>query len=226
MAVNSTVTSMFGKSPFKALQQHMQSVSQITGKLTSLIEAANKADQAQLQSINDEIKTLAGNANELKNSMRSHLPKSFFTPVDRRDLLEMLELQDNMTSSTENIANLLTLRTMEVPEGFGKHLTELGALCANSCNKSAATIAELHVLMEVGFSGKEANRVTQMIVELNTLENNTRAKANETSKALFGIEDSVKPVTVVMWFQIIENIAQLSNNAEQVGERLRLLMAH
>ena len=226
MAVNSTVTSMFGKSPFKALQQHMQSVTQVTGKLTGLIDAANKGDQAQIKSAKDEISTLTGNASELKNSMRSHLPKSFFTPVDRRDLLEMLELQDSMTLSTEGIANLLTLRTMEVPEGVSKHLTELSVMCVDTCNKAAATIAELHVLMEAGFGGKEADRVTRMVVELSTLQKETRAKANATAQALFAVEDTVKPVSVVVWFQIIESIAQLSNNAEQVGGRLRLLMAH
>ena len=226
MAVNSTVTSMFGKSPFKALQLHMQSVVQVTQELPGLIEALNQGDQAQVNNIKEKISKLEGSTDELKNSMRSHLPKSFFMPVDRRDLLEMLDLQDNIADNTESVANLLTLRTMEVPAGMDKPLTELSALSVEACNKASSTIAELHLLVETGFSGREADKVTRMIVELSALRSESAEKANQLCRTVFGLEDQIKPVAVFMWIKIINHIAELSHNAEQVGDRLRLLLAH
>ena len=46
------------------------------------------------QKIVDEICRLESEADEIKNDIRGHLPKSIFMPVDRRDLLEILILQD------------------------------------------------------------------------------------------------------------------------------------
>lgn len=225
MAVASTVTNMFGKSPFKALQLHMQAVVEVTGELSGLIEALNKGDQAKVGSIRDKISALEGKADELKNSMRSHLPKSFFMPVDRRDLLEMLNLQDSIADDAEAVANLATLRTMEVPAGVGEPLAELCALCVESCNKASTTIAELHLLVDAGFGGREADRVTRMIVELSALRTESAEKARQLCQTIFGLEDQLKPVAVMMWIQIINRIENLAHNTEQVGDRLRLLIA-
>ena len=226
MAVNSTVTSMFGKSPFKALQLHMQSVTQVTGELSGLVDALVKGDQAKIANIKNQISSLEGKTNELKNSMRSHLPKSFFMPVDRRDLLEMLELQDDIADNAAAVANLVTLRTMEVATGMDKPLTELCALCVESCNKASLTINELHLLVEAGFGGREADKVTRMIVELSALRTEANEKANQLSRLVFGLEDQLKPVAVVMWIDIINHFAKLAADAEQVGDRLRPLMAN
>ena len=222
---SSSVISMFGKSPFKALQLHMESVTLVTAELSGLMEALNKGDQAQINTLKNKISKLEGNADELKNSMRSNLPKSFFMPVDRRDLLEILDLQDNIADNTEAIATLATLRTMEVPVGMGKSLVELCALSVEASNKASSTIAELHLLVESGFDGREADKVSRMIVELSALRAESSEKANQLCRTLFGLEDQLKPVAVFMWEKIIGHIAELAHNAEQVGDRLRLLMA-
>lgn len=226
MAVNSTVISMFGKSPFKALQLHMQSVVLVTAELPGLINAINKGDQAKVGSIADTISQLEGKTDELKNAMRSQMPKSFFMPVDRRDLLDLLDLQDDIADNAETVATIASLRAMEVIDGMDKTLTELCALAVESANKASVTIAELHLLVESGFGGREADKVTRMIVELSALRAETTAKAHELCRIIFAKEDQLKPVSVFMWYRIIEQISELAHNAERAGDRLRLLMAH
>ena len=225
MAVKSTVTSLFGKSPFKGLQLHMQSVLETANELPGLIQALNEGNQAKIQELKEKICVLEGKADELKNSMRSHMPKSIFMPVDRRDLLDMLDLQDNIADNAEEIATLLTLRAMKVPVGMEKPLTDLCALSLESCTKAHATISELHLLVETGFSGPEAGKVTRMIVELSAMRAETGKLCNELSKKVFSLEDQLQPVAVLMWFRIVRHLGELAHNAEQVGDRLRLLMA-
>ncbi len=224
MAVKSTDTTLFGKSPFKGLQLHMESVILVANELSGLIEALNKGDQAKLADSRSKIVTLEGKADELKNSMRSQLPKSFFMPVDRRDLLDLLNIQDNIADNTEKIADLLVLRTLEVPGGMGKDLTELTALSIESCNKALKTIGELHTLIETGFSAREVDKIQRMIVELSALRTETSKKSHSLCKTLINM-DQVNPVSVMIWYQVINHIAELAHNSEQVGDRLRLLMA-
>jgi uncharacterized protein Yka (UPF0111/DUF47 family) len=45
------------------------------------------------------------------------------------------------------------------------------------------------------------------------------------ARALFEHEDEMKPVSVMMWYQLIEWIGDLADYAEKVGDRLRLLIA-
>ena len=45
------------------------------------------------------------------------------------------------------------------------------------------------------------------------------------SQSLFAQEDSLKPVSVIFWYELIQWIGDLADYAEKVGDRLRLLIA-
>ena len=55
-------------------------------------------------------------ADRIKNDLRGALPKSLFMPVDRRDLLEVLQMQDSIADTAQDIAGLLIERRMEIPD--------------------------------------------------------------------------------------------------------------
>jgi len=80
-------------------------------------------------------------------------------------------------------------------------------------------------LLEIGFRGREVDRVDEMLAELNALEDETDLLGIELARALFEHEDEIKPVSVMMWYQIIEWIGDLADNAEKVGDHIRLLIA-
>ncbi len=44
-------------------------------------------------------------------------------------------------------------------------------------------------------------------------------------RELFRLESELSPVTVMLWYQIIDWIGDVADNAEKVGNRLRLLIA-
>ena len=48
----------------------------------------------------------------------------------------------------------------------------------------------------------------------------------QLTRTLFAQEDSIKPVSVMFWYQLIQWIGDLADYAEKVGDRLRLLIAH
>ena len=94
MATGNTFSKLFGPSPFIALQAHMIVVVKCAQEVHPLIEALIAGDQAQVIARKDAIFELEAEADQLKHDLRAHLPKSLFMPVDRRDLLELLLLQD------------------------------------------------------------------------------------------------------------------------------------
>ena len=64
-----------------------------------------------------------------------------------------------------------------------------------------------------------------MIDELSRIESETDALAEAAQRKLFALEQELG-VSVVFWNQILGWVANLADNAEKVGNRLRLLIAN
>jgi predicted phosphate transport protein (TIGR00153 family) len=114
MAAGYPFASLFGRSPFKPVQEHMRTVKKCVGQVTKLFEALCAGDHKKVAEIKTKIFELENEADAIKNELRAHLPKSLFMPVDRRDLLEVLDLQDSIADTAQDIAGLLVERRMEV----------------------------------------------------------------------------------------------------------------
>lgn len=225
MAQKSTIPMLFGKSPFKALQTHMREVVDCARDVRPLIQALANNDQAEVDKIKNRIFEREAKADEIKNELRLHLPKSLFMPVDRRDLLEILHLQDTIANRAQDIAGLLFERKMTIPPFMQEPLVALTARCIDTCEHSLSVIEELDELLALGFRGREAEKVNDMLKELNDIEDETDELGIALARALFEHEDEMKPVSVMMWYQLIEWIGDLADYAEKVGDRLRLLIA-
>lgn len=225
MAQKSTFSMLFGKSPFTALQTHMREVVACARDVRPLIQALADGDQAEVERIKDRIFEREAKADKIKNKLRLHLPKSLFMPVDRRDLLEILHLQDTIANRAQDIAGLLIERRMTIPPFMQEPLIALTARCIDTCEHSLSVIEELDELLALGFRGLEVDKVNGMLKELNDIENETDELGIALTRALFEHEDEMKPVSVMMWYQLIEWIGDLADYAEKVGDRLRLLIA-
>ena len=225
MAQKITIPMLFGKSPFTALQTHMREVVDCARDVQPLIQALADGDQAEVDKVKNRIFEREAKADEIKNELRLHLPKSLFMPVDRRDLLEILHLQDTIANRAQDIAGLLFERRMTIPPFMQEPLIALTARCIDTCEHSLSVIEELDELLALGFRGREAEKVNDMLKELNDVEDETDELGIALARALFDHEDEMKPVSVMMWYQLIEWIGDLADYAEKVGDRLRLLIA-
>jgi len=190
-----------------------------------LIEAVAAADESLICKLKDRIFEKEAEADRIKHELRAHLPRSLFMPVDRRDLLEVLLLQDSIANVAQDIAGLLYERRMTIPGFLEQPLRMLTARCVETVELSAKVIGELDELLEIGFRGREVDRVDEMLAELNAMEDETDELGIALSRALFDHEDEIKPVSVMMWYRIIEWVGDLADYAEKVGDHLRLLIA-
>ena len=223
-AVN-PIASLLKRSPFKPMQEHMRTVIGCVSEVPGLFEALISGNQEELTAHQERIFAKEHEADNLKNDLRAHLPRSLFMPVDRRDLLEMLELQDAIANIAQDIAGLTMERNMSVPENMAEPLMALVQRCVETCNDSAAIINELDELVETGFRGREVKKVELMVARLNQSEHETDELGSALTRILFSQEDEMRPVSVMFWYQLIKWIGNLADNAEQVGDRLRLLIA-
>ncbi len=225
MKSTNPIAALFGRSPFKPMQEHMGIVNDCVAQVPGLFDALIAGDKAGVEKAKDAIFEKEHAADELKNQVHIHLPKSMFMPVDRRDLLDVLEMQDEIADTAQDIAGLLVQRDMEVPESMKADLRALVQRCADACVQSTSIVRELDELIETGFRGPEATRVEGMVTELNRIEAETDALGISLARNLFEHEDSISPVSVMFWYQLIHWIGNLADESEKVGDRLLLLIA-
>lgn len=225
MSNGNTFSRLFGQSPFTALQRHMRVVLECAREVKPLVDALVAGDQDKIIESKDRIFEKEAEADRIKHELRASLPKSLFMPVDRRDLLEVLQLQDTIANTAQDIAGLLIERKMNIPDFLRIPLVELTDRCIDTVELSANVIEELDELLAIGFRGREVDRVDAMLIELNEVEDETDELGIRLARALFDHESELDPVSVMMWYQIIEWVGDLADYAEKVGDHLRLLIA-
>ncbi len=216
---------LFGKSPFPALQNHMRAVLECARDVVPLFDALIADDQPLLKVTHDRICASESKADSIKNDIRLAMPRSLFMPVDRRDLLELLDLQDSIADTAQDIAELLLERRMKPPQQLQAGLLALVKRCVETCEQAGLIIDEFDELLETGFRGREARNVEAMLTQLNAMESETDVLGADLSSNLFSHEDQMKPVDVIMWYRLIEWIGDLADFAEKSGNRVRLLIA-
>ncbi|MEE9356839.1 TIGR00153 family protein [Candidatus Vondammii sp. HM_W22] len=225
MLKKNPIASLMGSSPFKPMQAHMRIVRECVAEVPGLFDALIAGNQKEVAAHKERIFAKEQEADDLEHSLRTHLPKSLFMPVDRRDFLDVLTVQDSIADTAQDIVGLMMERDMSVPEGMEAPLRALVQRCVDTCNHAATIIEELDELLEMGFRGKEVTKVEEMVAKLNKIEDETDEMGMGLARILFSKEDDMKPVSVMFWYQMIQWIGDLADNAEEVGNRMRLLIA-
>lgn len=217
--------SLFGRSPIGPMQQHIAKAHECAGHLVPLFEAVMAQDWARVEQEQQEMVRLEKEADQLKKSVRIHLPKSLFLPVPRSDLLELLSVQDKVANRAKDIAGLVLGRQMIVPPALQPLMLTYVQRCVDASAQALKAMNELDDLLEAGFAGREASLVVAMVEELEAIEEDTDRLQIEVRRALFKLEAELPPVDVMFLYTIIEWIGEVADRAERVGGRLEQLLA-
>lgn len=225
MAVSDYLSGIFGSSPVAPMQKHMAEVFLCVSELKPLFEAVIAKDWGQVKKVQKKISDLEGIADKLKKEIRLQLPKGMFMPVSRRDLLEVLTMQDQIANTAKDIAGIILGRKMELPEPIANEYLPFVDRCIDACGQAQKAINELDELVETGFRGHEVKLVQKMIKQLDKVESETDTLEKKTRHKLFAIEKDLPPVDVMFLYKIIELTGDVADRAQQVGSRLQLLLA-
>jgi predicted phosphate transport protein (TIGR00153 family) len=223
--VTRSILGLFGKSPFGPLQNHARKVAQCVGEVRPLIDALFAGDRTEMRLRTEEINRLEHQADILKNGIRDDLPNTLFLPVDRRDLLELLAAQDAIADVAEDLALLVALKDLEVPEAFREGLMDLLGKALAAVEESFTVVAKLDEAVEAAYSGPEAETVLERIDEVARLEHETDEAALDFLRVILAHDTVLSTGDFWLWTRIARTISQLANAAERVSKRTRLTLA-
>lgn len=219
------LSALFGRSPIRPIQEHMAIAHKCVESLGRFLEASFVKDWDTAYRIQQEIRDIENQADDLKSNVRTNLPKSLFLPVPRTDLLELLSTQDKLANRAKDVAGLMLGRKMEMPESLVDTVREYYRESLMASAQALKVINELDELLETGFRGKEVELVESLIEELDNLEHQTDVSQISLRAKLFELEASLPPVHVMFLYKIIDQIGDLADISQKIGGRLLLLIA-
>ncbi len=224
MAAN-YISGLFAKSPIHPLQEHMYCVYQCIKNLCPLLEGLIEEDWEKIEAAHQEIINGEHKADSMKKDLRHHLPRGLFMPVDRRDILDVLLMQDAIANQAKDIAGLIVGRKMVLPDEMKEIFIPYASRCVDTVKQALSVTNTLDELVETGFRGREVEHVEDMISELDHIEGETDKLQNQLRGILFSLEDELRATDVMFTYRLIDWIGRIADDAQKVGSRLQLMLA-
>ncbi len=221
----SYLSGIFGKSPVKPLQEHMDKVVSCVSELVPFTRAVLDNDEQGRILHHQNIVTMENEADKLKKDLRLRLPSSLFMPIDRRDILEVLTMQDMVAGSARDVAGLIIGRDMRIPKSMAKGYKKLVKRSIDACTQAYTSISELDELIETGFGKAERKRVGRLLIKLDDIEQDTDEQQVVLRNELFKLENELHPVNIMFLYKVIDKTGNIADRAQRVGSRLQLMLA-
>lgn len=219
-----SIFDLFGTSPFRPIQQHMELVYGAVSELVLFFDHALKNDWETAEAIREKIKKLDNDADTIKYDLRLNLPKSLMLPVSRGNIFELLSRQDKLASKTKDITGVVIGRRMTFPDAIKDLFMHFLQRNIDAAYQAHKTIEELDKLYEAGFKGKEIQIVSGMVNILHDIEQESDTIQINVRRLLFDIEKTLNPIDVIFIYKIIEWTGDISNIAQAIGDRMLIMV--
>jgi predicted phosphate transport protein (TIGR00153 family) len=204
----------------------MEKVATCVHKLTDLFLSLEKDDLEAVHRLSKEISQLEHEADLIRDSIQTDLPTSLFMPIERRDLLEILKLQDQIADSVEDVAVIMSLKPLSLPIGIKTDFDLFLAKNIESFDTALLIVKELHELLESSFGGIEADKVRQLSRTVATKEREGDQIQKQLLKGLIDHEHEMSYTSFYLWMKIFEKIAAVSNISERLGNQIRMTLVN
>ncbi len=220
-----SIEEMFQASPFEPLLQHMKKVQDCGMLVRPMFEAARDRAYDRLQELRDQVFKTEHQADIIKDEIRQVIPRSFFLPVYRGDLLGYLKLQDDMADAVEDVAVLLTIKKLEMPAKLSEEIFSYVDTILCVCNKAYQMTEQLRNLAADGFHADRAKGVLEMVRTVEKAEWEADKAQYSLSQSLFAMEDEIKTTDLMLWWRVFLELGRLANHAEKTADRLRRMLS-
>ncbi|MFT5930045.1 MAG: putative phosphate transport protein (TIGR00153 family) [Oceanospirillaceae bacterium] len=219
------ILSLFGHSPIKPLQNHMHTVVQCVELLTPFFQAVIKEDWEAVEATYNAIAVFESQADDQKQDIRLHLPKSLFMPINRSDLIQLLSKQDKICNTAKDIAGIILGRTQVIPKKIATDMTAYVKSAIAVALEAKVVIDELDELIGSGFGGREIDRINRCITKLEKAEDKNDKRQITLRAKLHEIETDLPPLDAMFMYKTIESIGNLADHAQSAGEQIQVIIA-
>ncbi len=219
-----SIVKVFGRSPFVPLQMHMGKVAECIDYIPEALDAHRHHESETVQTLAGKISRLEHEADVIKHDIRNSLPRGLFMPVDRANLLRILNLQDSIANSAENVGVLLTFKQIKSFGEFENKFDDFTGKCLEAYKLVRNIIDQLDELLETGFGGVETQTVRELVDMVAYKEHESDVAQGELIRELLAHEDTVSYGDFFLWTKIIRQIANIADRSDNLAAAVHMTL--
>ena len=224
MTIKDSLYHLIGHSSLQYLAKHMYVVYSSTQVLMDFFGEVIHENWDQVENFREKIKEYTQQARDMQEHARLNLTPDWFAPVSRENVISLMLMQTRITNKAQAITGLVIGRHLQFPP-------EVGIEYFPFLNKSIATVQQCYILIShlEDFSStqdktKFIEHVSNMIMVLDNLENETDQLQIHARNALFALENTFSPVDALALYKLLEWTGDLADLAHELGGRLISLL--
>ena len=214
----------FEECPFGPLSEHMAKVKECVALVEPMFEAVGKGNFDELRTVCEKAFKIEHEADEIKTEIRRRIPKSFYLPIYRGDLLAYLKLQDDMADSVEDVAVGLMIKHLSLPEPIAADIHEYVRRVLKTCEYLFECTDQLTALTEDDLDGPKVEHILELVGKAEHAEWRADKAQFSLAQKLFAMDDVMRATDIMLWSNIFRELGRLANHADNTAERLRRML--
>ena len=169
----------------------------------------NDYQPEQLNKWRSEMHRIENSADDVRHMAMSQLAKDFITPIERDDLLQLIQILDDVTDAIDEVVIELYMFNIRKLPAQAKQLMTVMSRCIGAL--AEAVIEFRHY--------KKSAELNRLLIEVNTMESEADAVYIEAVRALFEEEsDSLSVMGAKAVYDSLESCCDLCEHAADVIE--------
>jgi predicted phosphate transport protein (TIGR00153 family) len=153
-----SITQLFGESPFTHMVDHVRKIHQCVKLIRPIAASIIAGETDKLRSLQDDMSRTEYEADLLKDEIRQNLPRRFFLPVNRDDILSFVRQLDRMADDAEDFAVVSTFRKLDIPADLQPDFMALVDKVVQVSEMLLDVAEDLSKLQKESFEGRRRSR--------------------------------------------------------------------
>ena len=215
---------LMGKSPLPSLQQHLALAVESTEQLPLLLDAALKPSRGDLKALDFKVSDLAHQADQVHAELVRDWPKGVLIPIRRRDLMFVLESQEQILDASRQMASLLQLN-LQIPPEAKTLMLSLAERGVKTCARALRIIDSLDTAIRSGLTGPDVSRIYSLVDEVRHSHDAARVLTDDLRATLHEQCQDCDKVSLVFALELTRLLGDVCRYAERTASRALLLVS-
>jgi predicted phosphate transport protein (TIGR00153 family) len=151
-------------------------------------------------------------ADEVKHGMMRRLVKEFVTPIDREDIIRLVNELDDVTDKIDDILIRMYMYNIRDLRPAAPAFADVIARCCRALQQAMLEFPEFH---------RKSATLTQALIDVNTLEEEGDAIYIDAVRKLY--RKGGDPVEVAAWSEIFDRLEDCCDACEHVADVLEII---
>ena len=223
MAVKPAISEVISNSPLALLERHAGVCVDCVERLPLYFQEVQFGRWARAEEVREEICRFEGLADELKQDVRSNLPRGLWMSVSRADLLELVRVQDKMANGVKEVSGISLGRQLAFPSPLTEDLNEFVDVVVAVSRSVVKIIGATRELSRSAFGTRQTNVILDFVSQVEAGERRSDDMQAALRARVREHEVDLPPVDALFLYQLLAAIGEIADNAAKVAHRAQII---